>query len=102
MCIRDRTYTGQIQLNTTVRITDRYNVMDQATAQDVPFNVAANCTNGTCSFATSFDAATAGVIKEAKRSNWQLGQVKVFDGGADDNVSTAGNTLFEVQGYFVP
>jgi hypothetical protein len=95
-------YTGQIQLNTTVRITDRYNVVDQATAQDVPFNVAANCTNGTCSFATSFDAATAGVIKEAKRSNWQLGQVKVFDGGADDNVSTAGNTLFEVQGYFVP
>jgi hypothetical protein len=97
-----QTYTGQIQLNTTVRITDRYNVVDQATAQDVPFNVTANCTSGTCSFATSFDAAMPGVIKEAKRSNWELGQLKIFDGGADDNVSTAGNTLFEVQGYFVP
>src|SRR4029453_501629 len=50
-------YTGQIQLNTTVRVTDRYNVVDQATAQDVPFNVTANCTSGTCNFATSFDPA---------------------------------------------
>jgi hypothetical protein len=42
------------------------------------------------------------VIREAKRSIWQLGQVKVFDGGADGSVSTADNTLFEVQGLFAP
>jgi hypothetical protein len=97
-----QTYTGQIQLNTTVRITDKYNVMDQATASDVPFNVTTNCSSGTCSFATSFDAAMPGVMKEGKRAVWELGQVKIFDGGSDDNVSTAGNTLFEVQGYYAP
>ena len=95
-------YTGQVRLSSSVRITDRFNVGDQATAQDVPFNLTANCTSGTCNLATSFDAASPGVIKEAKRSVWQQGQVQVFDGGADDVVSTAGNTLFAVQGYFVP
>jgi len=43
-----------------------------------------------------------GVIKETRRSNWQLGQVQVFDGGADGVVSTTPNTLFAVQGIFVP
>ena len=95
-------YTGQIQLSLPVRITDRYNVGDQATVQDLPFNITANCTSGTCNFATSFDSSLASVIKEGKRAVWDLGQVQVFDGGADDNVSTAGNTLFETQGYFAP
>jgi hypothetical protein len=96
------TYTGQVQLSTNVRITDRFNVGDQATAQDLPFNTTATCTSGTCNFATTFDAAMPGVIKEDKRAIWNLGQVKLYDGGADDNVSTAGNTLFAEQGYFVP
>ncbi len=43
-----------------------------------------------------------GVVKEIRRSNWQLGQVQVFDGGADGVVSTNPNTLFAVQGVFVP
>jgi hypothetical protein len=97
-----QTYTGQVQLSSSVRITDRYNVGDQATVQDLPFNITANCTTGTCNFATSFDAALASVIKEGERAVWQLGQVQVFDGGADDMVSTADNTLFAVQGYYAP
>jgi hypothetical protein len=96
------TYTGQVQLNSSVRITDRFNVTDQATVQDVPFNVTGSCSNGNCSFATTFDAVMPNVIREAKRSIWQLGQVKVFDGGADGSVATADNTLFEVQGLFAP
>jgi hypothetical protein len=95
-------YTGQIQLSMTVRITDGFNVGGLATVQDVPFNITANCTSGTCNFATSFDGALATVIKEGKRAVWGLGQVQVFDGGADDNVSTAGNTLFETQGFYAP
>jgi hypothetical protein len=95
-------YTGQIQLSVPVRITDRFNVGDQATVQDLPFNITASCTSGTCNFATSFDSSLASVIKEGKRAVWDFGQVQVFDGGADDNVSTAGNTLFETQGYFTP
>jgi hypothetical protein len=97
-----QTYTGQIQLNLSTRITDRYNVTDQATVQDVPFNVTGSCTNGTCSIATTFDAVMPNVIREAERSIWQLGQVRVFDGGPDGQVVTADNTLFEVQGMFAP
>jgi hypothetical protein len=34
---------------------------------------------------------------------WGLGQVKVYDGGADGDADTTGdNTLFEVQGLFAP
>ena len=44
----------------------------------------------------------AGTIKEGRRSIWQLGQVKVNDGGADGVASTTPNTLFAAQGVFVP
>ena len=57
----------------------------------------------TCSVNTTADAVLgAGVIKETQRSIWQLGQVQVFDGGADGVVSTNPNTLFAAQGVFVP
>ena len=55
-----------------------------------------------CSIDTTADAVLPGVVKEVRRSNWQLGQVQVFDGGADGVVSTNPNTLFAVQGVFVP
>jgi hypothetical protein len=42
-------------------------------------------------------------VIEAKRSVWELGQVRVDDGGADSDADTTGdNTLFMVQGLFVP
>ena len=43
-----------------------------------------------------------GVVKEGKRSIWELAQIKVFDGGADGDADTADNTLFAVQGAFAP
>jgi hypothetical protein len=44
-----------------------------------------------------------GAVVEGGRSIWELGQVQVFDGGADGLASTAGdNTLFEREGIFVP
>jgi hypothetical protein len=95
-------YMGQIQLNSTVRITDRYNVTDQATVQDVPFNITSTCTSGTCNLNTTFDAALPNVIRENKRAVWQLGQLKIYDGGPDGSVATADNTLFAVQGLFAP
>jgi hypothetical protein len=36
------------------------------------------------------------------RTIWQLGQMQVFDGGPDGETGTAPNTLFAVQGLFVP
>lgn len=42
-------------------------------------------------------------IREGKRSLWEAGQVQVFDGGTDgDGQTVADNTLFAVQGLFVP
>jgi hypothetical protein len=32
----------------------------------------------------------------------QLAQIRVYDGGADGLAATSGNTLFEVQGLFIP
>ena len=56
----------------------------------------------TCSVATSFDAVVPGSAQERKRSIWALDQVEVFDGGNDGLAATTPNTLFAVQGVFVP
>jgi hypothetical protein len=104
-------YTGQLQLDTTIRVTDRDNgPTETATGQDTPFRVTIPCAatgattvGSTCSVNTTVDAVVgAGAIKETKRTIWQLGQVRVNDGGADGVVSTTPNTLFAVQGVFVP
>jgi hypothetical protein len=104
-------YPGQLQLDATIRVTDRNNgPTETGTGQDTPFRVTIPCaTTGstsvgsTCSVSTSVDAVIgAGAIKETKRTIWQLGQVRVNDGGSDGVVSTTPNTLFAVQGVFVP
>jgi hypothetical protein len=42
-------------------------------------------------------------VKEGRRAVWQIGQVKVYDGGTDGAASTtADNTLFMDEGLFVP
>jgi hypothetical protein len=55
-----------------------------------------------CAVTTSLDAVMPGSIPEGKRVLWQMHQVKVFDGGPDSDVDTGPNTLFAVQGVFVP
>jgi hypothetical protein len=42
------------------------------------------------------------VVKEGVRSAWEMDRVEVYDGGSDGLASTSGNTLFAVQGLFVP
>jgi hypothetical protein len=104
-------YTGQLQLETTIRVTDRNNgPSETGTGQDLPFRVTVPCAGtadttvgSTCSVSTTADAvAGAGAIIEGRRQIWQLGQVRVNDGGPDGVVSTTPNTLFAVQGIFVP
>jgi hypothetical protein len=104
-------YTGQLQVDAAVRITDRLN----GTAQDEPgtgstnFPITAPCVatgsttvGGTCAVNTTFNAVTPGAIVAEKRSIWQLGEIKVFDGGADGVAATTPNTLFAIQGIFIP
>jgi prealbumin domain-containing protein len=105
-------YTGGVLALVTLRATDRYNgasLDDPATTMDFPFSFTVPCTitastsvGSTCAVTTTADAITLGAVVESKRTIWQLGEVDVFDGGADGNPSTAPNTLFATQGVFVP
>jgi hypothetical protein len=104
-------YTGQVQVTSSLRVTDRDNgPSETGTGQDTSFSVTVPCTGtgsttigSTCALTTTADAVVgAGAVKENRRSVWQLGQVRVNDGGADGLVSTTPNTLFAVQGVFVP
>jgi hypothetical protein len=104
-------YTGQVEVNQDLRITDRYNgPSETGTVQDTTFPVTVPCITtadtaigGTCSIVTTADAVVPGTVKETRRSIWRMGQVYVNDGGPDGLVSTtSGNTLFLKQGLFVP
>jgi hypothetical protein len=105
-------YTGQLQLLPTLRITDKLSgsaPVDPATLTDLDFPVTVPCTatadvnvGASCSVATTADSVLPGMITEVKRTILGLAQLRVFDGGADGIATTPGNTLFAVQGVFVP
>jgi hypothetical protein len=104
-------YLGELQASFALRITDRQNGSsgtDTATGSGFPLAVRLPCTatvtdaGSTCSVDTTADALSPGSVIEGKRSIWEVGQVQVFDGGADGLVSTSPNTLFATQGLFVP
>jgi hypothetical protein len=116
MDVRRRTasfpdYTGQLQMETTIRVTDRDNGPSlHGTVLDTPFRVTVPCATtadpavgSTRSVNTTADAVVGGgTIKEGRRSIWQLGQVRVNDGGADGVASTTPNSPFVTQGVLVP
>ena len=56
----------------------------------------------TCAVSTTVDAVVPGAAREGERAIWALDRVQVLDGGADGIASTSPNTLFAVQGVFVP
>ena len=75
-------YTGELQGNATIRITDHFNGIaagggaDPATVVDIPFPVNASCAatastaiGGTCTSNTSANATVPGAVKDGKRSN---------------------------------
>jgi WD40-like Beta Propeller Repeat len=108
-------YTGEVQLFSNVRITDRNNTPNPggpgpATLQDRSFVVPFSCTatastsiGSDCNISTSVNALYPGAIVANQRAIWQLGEVQVYDGGPDGLVSTPiDNSLFLNQGLFVP
>jgi FG-GAP-like repeat len=105
-------YTGELQVTTSLRITDRLNgyfknapgtVVDTPLAFTVPCAATASVgTGATCSVSTTANSIVPGIAKNGSRQIWELGNVQVFDGGPDGAVATAGNSLFEDQGVFVP
>ena len=105
-------YSGELQGTATIRISDHYNgpsLTEAATVIDIPFPVNATCVNtaattigGTCTTNTTANAVVPGSVKDTQRAVVEIGQLQINDGGADGLVSTADNTLFEVQGIFIP
>ena len=112
-------YAGSLEVRINVQITDHHNatgtgpLTEAATMRrDFAISFPVTCTQtsdpsigSTCSVTSLFlEAIYPGdPIKEGKRNVWESGQLKVFDGGADGDGSTTGdNTLFAVQGLFVP
>jgi hypothetical protein len=108
-------YTGAVQGNATIRITDHFNAIaagggtDPATVVDIPFPVGAACSatastaiGATCSAVTSANATVPGAVKDGKRANIEVGQITITDGGPDGVVATTPNTLFATQGIFIP
>jgi hypothetical protein len=107
-------YSGELQGNATIRISDHYNGSNRdeaATLVDIPFPVNAICTNtadtsigGFCTINTSQP------LSPFPNQDWftgqrvivELAQLQVFDGGPDGSVGTPDNTLFEVHGVFFP
>jgi uncharacterized repeat protein (TIGR01451 family) len=108
-------YVGEVEVTSIIRVTDRLNGTGitggttPATVADFPFPVRAACAATTstaigahCVVDTSFDAVVPNSIREGKRAVWEVGQISVMDGGADGQMETLPNTLFAVQGLFVP
>jgi hypothetical protein len=103
-------YTDELQVASVVRITDRLggSANETGTVTDIEHKLTVPCAatgdtvGATCSATTTFDAVVPGTIKEGKRAIWQLEGVRVNDGGPDGLASTTPNTLFAVQGVFVP
>jgi hypothetical protein len=105
-------YSGEVQGNATIRISDHYNgpsLNEAATVIDIPFPVNGTCANtaatnigGTCTVNTSANAVVAGSVKDAQRGIVEISQLQISDGGPDGQVATPDNTLFGVQGIFIP
>ena len=105
-------YTGELRAVLPLRITDRSAAPrgQLGTTNDVPLGFNIDCAatpgaeGGACNVATSADAVMTDLVsRRDSGAIWRLGQVQVFDGGADGDADTTGdNTLFAVQGVFTP
>jgi hypothetical protein len=99
-----------------MRMTDRWNApvagggSDAATVQEIPLEASFACgqtastsIGSSCTLATSAQALVPGLVKDTKRAIWEIDRGKIYDGGADGDGDTPGdNTLFAVQGIFIP
>jgi hypothetical protein len=106
-------YSGELQGNAMIRISDHYNgpgLNEAATVTDIPFPVNGTCAStstnaaigGLCTVATTANTVVPGSVKDTQRGVIEIQQLQINDGGVDGLVATTPNTLFEVQGIFIP
>jgi hypothetical protein len=105
-------YSGELQGNATIRISDHYNgpnLNEPATVQDIPFPVNLKCENtvdttvgGSCTIPPPTVVCPECGLREGVRTVVEITQLQIYDGGADGQVSTNDSTLFMNQGVFIP
>lgn len=109
-------YTGDLEANATIRMTDHYNATspgggpDPATVVDIPFPVSMPCINtsdpevgGLCDLAFAPQPLIPNETWfNGKRVVVEMTQFEVSDGGSDGVVGTTPNTVFMRQGVFIP
>jgi hypothetical protein len=108
----DNYYVGDLEASTALRITDSKNgdaARDSGTLSSLALKFQVPCAatvsvgGSTCALATSANALAPGMVTEGARAIWELGQVQVYDGGADGIGATEeDNTLYATQGVFIP
>ena len=108
-------YSGELRAEVEIQATDKNNTPSPggpgaATTAPFALGFSAPCVStddttigSDCGATTSANALLAGMVAGGYRAIWQLGQVKVYDGGSDsDGDTTADNTLFADEGVFAP
>jgi hypothetical protein len=106
-------YAGELRTAFGLRLTDGQPLTAgdvPQTTSDISFEFTVPCTptadttiGSTCGLATRADTLIPGAVPENQRSVWGVDQIKVYDGGPDgDGDTTADNSLFEVEGIFIP
>jgi hypothetical protein len=108
-------YTGELSLETTIRITDRDNspapdangagtMIDYTLAIPLSCNETGSDAQGAaCGVSTTVNSVVPGAVEAGMRAIWELQRSTVRDGGVDGVVSTtADNTRFLSSGLFVP
>ena len=108
-------YTGQLQGNATIRITDHFNAVeagggtDPATVVEIPFPINMFCAStadtsigAVCNNSFGCTRPDCSPVRDGDRTVVGITQLQVFDGGPDGIPTTAPNTLFAVQGLFIP
>jgi hypothetical protein len=108
-------YTGSLRASLSAQVTDKNNVtsggsVGAGTTQTFSYGFNVPCiaspdpqTGADCTITTTADTLVPGTILEGKRSIWEIGGARVDDAGPDGNPdTTADNTVFAVQGVFIP
>jgi len=107
-------YRHALRLVTTVRLTDRRNGPsgnETGTVQDFDLAVPVDCLydrrapelGANCMAGITLNTLIPGAVTNVNRAIWEVGQVRIYDAGADGNEGTsADNQLFVTQGVFVP
>ena len=100
-------YTGELRGELTVRRTDRELGLVSSTSMDFPFGFTVPCAPtpestldaSSCITTTSVNAVLPDAIKETRRTIWALDQLRVYDGGPDEDADTERQLAVHDAGY---